>query len=92
VIGFARFRREGDERASLFVDGLYVHPTARAQGLGSALLDAGAAAAAAFDDRLFVYTAIAPWYQRRGFTVLYAGTDADHFVLERSLAPIGRRS
>ena len=84
VVGFARFRRDGDEHPSLFVDALYVHPTARAQGYGSALLEAAAAAAAAFAQRLFVYTAIAPWYQRRGWTVAYAGT-----VAIRRFAPDG---
>jgi GNAT superfamily N-acetyltransferase len=91
VVGFARFRRDGDERPSLFVDALYVHPSARAQGYGSALLEAAVAAAAAFAQRLFVYTTIAPWYQRRGWTVAYAGTAPGHFVLERSLAGLAER-
>ena len=86
VLGFARFRRDGDEHASLFIDVLYVHPSARRQGLGSTLLAVGLVAAAAFEQRLFVYTAVAPWYQRRGWSVVQAGTAADHFVLQRSLA------
>jgi uncharacterized protein len=86
VVAFARFVRDGDERASLFVDALYVHEVARGQGVGSALLNAAVAAAVAFESRLFVYTALAPWYQRRGWTVVQVEDDGEHFVLERSLA------
>jgi len=85
VIAFARFVREGDERASLFIDALWVHQLARGQGIGSALLNAAAAAAIGFESRLFVHTALAPWYQRRGWTVASMGDDCYHFVLERWL-------
>jgi len=88
VVGFARFRRDGDEHESLFIDVLYVHPRARGQGLGSALLDASVVAAAFLERRLFVHTAIAPWYRRRGWTLVQAPTADTQFVLERSLAGI----
>ena len=89
VVAFARFIRDGDEHASLFIDALYVHPMARGQGTGGALLDAAIAAAVAFESRLFVYTASAPWYQQRGWTVVQVEDGGQHFVLERSLTELG---
>jgi len=86
VLAFARFVRDGEETASLFIDALYVREAARGHGVGSALLRAAASAAVAFERRLFVYTALASWYQRRGWTVVRTDDDGEHFVLESSLA------
>jgi GNAT superfamily N-acetyltransferase len=85
VLGFARFRRDGDEDESLFIDALYVHQSARNRGIGTALLDAGVDAATAFAPRLFVYTSVAAWYQRRGWDIVEPGAAANYFVLARSL-------
>jgi len=84
VVAFARFVRAGDTHASLFIDALYVHPMARGQGVGGGLLAEAVAAPVAFDSRLFVYTALAPWYQRHGWTIAHEDDDGEHFVLERS--------
>ena len=82
----ALFRpREGDQHPSLFIDALYVCRADRSQGVGSALLGAALNAAGAHENRLFVYTAIAPWYQRRGWTVVQREADGAHFVLETRL-------
>jgi predicted N-acetyltransferase YhbS len=88
VVGFARFRREGDVHESLFIDVLYVHPSVRGQRVGSALLDAAVVAAAVLERRLFVHTAVARWYERRGWTVVQQPTEDTNFVLERHLAGI----
>src|SRR5262245_25836302 len=52
----------------LFVNSLFVVPTARRRGIASALLVRALARAALTDPTLYVYTDIPAWYQARGFT------------------------
>lgn len=86
VLGFGRFQRDGDDHLSLFINILYVHATARRRGIGSGLLGAAVATAAAFEGELFVYTALPDWYRDRGWVVCQSGPDEGRFVLSRKLS------
>jgi GNAT superfamily N-acetyltransferase len=86
VLGFGRFRREGDDHLSLFIDVLYVHAADRRCGIGTALLRDAAGSAALFERELFVYTASLEWYQHRGWVVRQSGPDANLSVLSRELS------
>src|SRR6476659_3507909 len=65
VLGFFRFRREGDRHPSLFIDALYVEPAARRRGVATALLERAVTSARTLEPELFVYTSIPDWYARR---------------------------
>jgi len=86
VLAFRRFRRDGNNYPSLFIDALYVHASARRGGLGSKLLASAVDAAASTVRELFVYTSLREWYVSRGWAVVEAGPDAGCFVLTRVVA------
>ena len=84
VISFGRYRRADDSVDTLWINSLYVLEEARSGGLGSRLLTAAVDSAGSVADELYVYTDIAPWYERRGWTVIES-TDVNS-VLHRGLA------
>jgi GNAT superfamily N-acetyltransferase len=85
VLGFARFRRQGDEHVSLFIDALFVHPEVRGRGAGSALLREAVTLAAAYERDLFVYTSSPDWYQRRGWSPVTPADELSRVVLKRTV-------
>jgi GNAT superfamily N-acetyltransferase len=83
VLGFGLFRRDGDSVDTLWINALYVVEEERSRGVGSRLVAAAVETARQQADELYVFTDIAPWYERRGWTIIEV-TDEDT-VLCRSL-------
>lgn len=83
VLGFGLFRRDGDNDETLWINALYVTEEERSRGLGSRLLRAAVDTAGPLADELYVLTDIAPWYERRGWTIIETTDEGD--VLRRGL-------
>lgn len=85
VVAFRRFRREGDEAPSLFIDALYTCPPFRNRGVASLLLEVAVNEAGRCARELFVYTDRPNWYEKRGWSLVDADPRAPFVVLRRSI-------
>jgi predicted N-acetyltransferase YhbS len=90
VLLFKRVKFKGKAPLRLFINALYVTQGQRRRGVASALVEEAARLASESDDVLFVYTHIAPWYERRGFTLTEGEDERGNVVLSRRLGAASR--
>jgi GNAT superfamily N-acetyltransferase len=88
VLGFGLFCRAGDKVDTLWINALYVVEEERSDGLGSRLVNAAVDSVRLHADELYVFTDIAPWYERRGWTIIEVTDEGT--VLRRSLEEAAR--
>lgn len=85
VIAFRRVKYKGREPLVLFINSLFVRPSDRGRGVGTALLSTALGKVGCEDRAVHVYTHIRAWYEARGFTVIEEDPETSNFVLSRTL-------
>jgi predicted N-acetyltransferase YhbS len=85
VIAFRRVKYRGREPLSLFINSLFVRPSDRGRGIGTALLSAALGRVGTEDPAVHVYTGVRAWYEARGFAVVDEEPDGANVVMCRKL-------
>lgn len=86
VIGFRRVKYRGREPLTLFINSLFVRPSDRGRGIGTALLSAALGRVGSEDRAVHVYTGVRAWYGARDFVVVDEEPDGANVVMCRKLS------